>query len=124
MKGILWITLNSNDLPQGRYEIRPHSHVTLQFNVEHENVKHLLHQRVELFGASLHHSDDLGIEAITILLPEEWKQLCNNRVPHITLSHRQGVKPVQSNAMLHGKHFMFPQLNLELEGVTEFHSFL
>lgn len=123
MKGILWIKLNSNDLPQGRYEIRPHAHVTLQFNVKHEDVKHLLHQKVEVFGAGLHHSDDIGIEAISIILPENWKNVCNNPVLHITLSHRQGVKPVQSNVMLKGKNFMFPQLNLELTGVTEFYEF-
>ena len=123
MKGILWITINSNNLPQGRYEIQPHSHVTLQFNVEHESVKHLVNKKVELFGASLHHSDEIGIEAIAILLSEEWKSLCKNPVPHITLSHRQGVKPAQSNAMLKGKNFMLPQLNLNLEGVTEFHEF-
>ena len=120
MQGILWITVNRNDLPAGRYTDAKHHHVTLKFNVDRDDVANLIGKKVTLYCSDVCWDDN--IEAIPVIMLSEWAGICQNQHPHITLSHREGIKPVQSNTMLAGDHEK-NVLGIVIEGVTEFFEF-
>lgn len=103
MKGILWLALPEQFSPvEPIYQPAKHLHVTLQFGVEFDQVSHLIGKEVVAFAESNCYND--RVQALTILLPQEILILCNNENPHLTISHREGVRPVESNEMLKGEH--------------------
>lgn len=119
MRGILWLTLPEQVSPvEPRFVPARHFHVTLQFGVERQDVEHLIGQTVRVRCIELCHNG--SIEAIRVVLPEGVE--CGNAHPHMTLSHVEGVRPVESNAMLAAEHEAVP-LGLELELVAEFSPF-
>ena len=120
VKGILWITVQRENLPAGRFNDAAHHHVTLRFNVSKHEVEHLIGEKVTLFLSDICWDDN--IEAIPVIMLSQWAGICQNIHPHITLSHREGIKPFQSNAMLAGQHRKHI-LGTVVEGVVEFHEF-
>jgi hypothetical protein len=58
------------------------------------------------------------IQALKLELPPEMAALCDNVVPHITLSHLPEVKPVESNNMIQSEHIVNP-ISCEIDLIIE-----
>lgn len=102
-KGILWLTIPDQTSPiKRKYNPAQHLHVTLKFNVTLESVKMYLGEtvRVEL----LENCWNNEIQAVKIKLPGRFQSASNNKIPHITISHKPGIKPFKSNQMFEGEH--------------------
>jgi hypothetical protein len=58
-------------------------------------------------------------------LPEDIRDLCKNTNPHITLSHKEGVPPFESNTMLNDSESIITPLDppIELQTDMEFFKF-
>ena len=125
MKGILWLTasVQENPLSKNVFQNPPnHFHVTLQFNVElTEEIQKLLGETVEATIVANCYDD--RIQALSIALPEDVRAMCHNAVPHMTVSMADGVKPVESNAMLAKEHFS-EVVNVPITLKYDFFSFL
>lgn len=108
MKGILWLTAptQENPISNNVFQNPPnHFHVTLQFNAElTEEIQKLLGETVDATIVANCYDD--RIQALSIHLPEEVRAMCRNAAPHMTVSMADGVKPVESNAMLAREHFL------------------
>ena len=122
MKGILWLaTKSQNPSEETIFPNLPrHFHVTLQFGADRAQFEHILGKEVEVRVKAVCTND--RIQALSVDLPEDIKPLCKNKHPHITLSMANGVKPVESNAMLEGDHNWFPVF-YTLPTVVEFSPF-
>jgi len=122
-KGILWVSLNeqSPPVPPRFSELPRHFHVTLAFNCLEETYKELLGKEVEIAVNS--DCYDQNIQALSVTLPGEITDLCENLHPHITVSMSEGVKPVGSNRMLSSDHSFSNRVPKTLHGKVEFHSF-
>jgi len=120
MQGILWLSLTSPLPVEALYNPARHSHVTLVFNANSNDWQHLIGQKVKVVTIADLHND--RIQAIEVKLPEPFDGICQNKVPHITVSHRKGVSPVESNAMLEGI-FSGYFLEHQLDSVCEFAPF-
>jgi hypothetical protein len=120
MKGILWLSLQTESPVDSLYQPARHLHVTLQFGVEMSDFAHLIGQKVKVAAVANCCND--RIQAIRVNLPAQYKELCQNEVPHITISHLPDVRPVESNEMLKGEHTETP-LNFEVETIVEFYQF-
>lgn len=122
-RGILWLTLPSQQLPGQLSELRGgfvparHLHATLQFGVNSDTFDPaLLGQLVPVTVTNVCYNE--RIQALRVTLPEPFRALCQNNHPHMTVGHLPDVKPVESNAMLSGEHTAEPcnvTLNLEVE---------
>lgn len=127
-KGIFWVSvsLSENFKNMLRYEKKPHTHVTLQFNVEKSALEHMIGQEVPVKVIALCESDEIGIQAFLVEIPKKFKEICNNKFPHITLSHKPETSPFKSNEMLESKHFITRiETNFVcLKGVIEFFEFM
>lgn len=124
-KGIFWLSV---ELPQelreqALYERQPHSHVTLQFAVERSLLQDKEGETFPVSATAIVHND--RIQAIKVELPEEVKELCTNANPHITLSHKDGVPPFESNAMLTDPESIVTPIDppIELTSEMEFFKF-
>jgi hypothetical protein len=119
--GILWLESNNFEPPvELKYNKAKHYHVTLQYNVFYEDVKHYVNREVQCLAIENCWNDD--IQALKVILRSDIASLCNNKVPHMTLSHREGISPVKSNDMLvnlHNKETLFDVMNLSIK----FHKF-
>ena len=98
-KGILWA------IPQdwgftGKYPVKPHTHLTLQYGVNKKDWKQFIGITFCAELAEVCHND--LIEAVKVRLPADIH--CQNVNPHITISHQPEVKPYESNAMLESLH--------------------
>jgi Fungal tRNA ligase phosphodiesterase domain len=121
MKGILWLTLQGQISPvEAIYNPANHLHVTIQFNVEHSEVEHLLGREVMVYAYS--NCSNGRIQALRVELPEEFHTLCGNECPHMTISHLPNVRPVESNVMLQSDHNSLA-CDLVLATVAEFQPF-
>jgi len=106
MKGILWAVpadaAEADALlrhgPERAFAVAPHAHITLRFGVKDdaEDVLALVGRKfvARLTGVAA----DEGIQALVFELPGDIP--CGNAHPHLTWSHREGVKPVRSNDLL------------------------
>jgi len=101
-KGILWLTLPSQKSPvKALYQKPKHLHVTLMFNVTYEDaMKHIKFEPIIVKATENCYNDD--IQALKVTLPSPFKGLCQNKIPHMTISHKNGVAPFKSNEMLEG----------------------
>ena len=105
IKGILWLvpTTGQETLPAGRYSPAAHFHVTLQFSVAESDWVQYIGKVADVVLESVAWNGD--IEAIKVsILDTEIAAICSNPIPHLTLSHREGIKPFLSNKMLEGDH--------------------
>lgn len=103
MKGILWLTLLNQKSPIKQLYGQPkHFHVTIQFDVTLQSVARYLGKDVTV--ELLENCWNNDIQAIRVKLPSPWNSLCKNKDPHMTISHKSGVAPKESNVMLEGKH--------------------
>lgn len=101
--GILWLTITDQVSPVKRiYNPAQHLHVTLKFNVSFDSVKRYLDKDVSV--ELLENCWNKEIQAIKVKLPSNFDSLCNNKYPHMTISHKSSVKPFKSNEMLDGEH--------------------
>lgn len=104
-RGILWLSLPEQQSPVGIVHENParHFHVTLQFGAEFTpQVEDLLGKEVQAVAVA--DCSNERVQALRVSLPEEVAGLCANEHPHMTISHAEGVKPVESNTMLAGDH--------------------
>lgn len=103
-KGILWLVpcTSRETLPAGRYNPASHLHVTLQFGVHEVDWVSYIGNLADVILETICWDDN--IEAIRVSLPADIAAICGNAIPHLTLSHREGIKPFLSNAMLAGEH--------------------
>jgi len=119
--GILWLESFTFQSPvELKYNKAKHFHVTLQYDVDFETVKHLVDYKCNCVAIENCWNDD--IQALKIILPYEIPVVCNNKVPHMTLSHKNGISPVKSNDMfanVHNKEQIFYDMNLYIK----FHEF-
>ena len=124
-RGILWLSLPTHTQVAPAHRLFPnrpnHVHVTLQFGVSREDVPEAVLGRLfpVTFVANCYND---RIQALRVELPEEVHQLCNNEHPNMTVSMADGVRPVESNAMLAGEHVSEPA-SFELPLVCEFQPF-
>ena len=120
-KGILWLTIPDQTSPIKRiYSPAQHLHITLKFNVSLDSVKRYLNKDVTV--ELLENCWNKEIQAIKVKLPSNWESLCNNKIPHITISHKNGVKPFKSNEMLESEHES-AKLNQKIKLKSEFYMF-
>lgn len=102
-KGILWLTLPNQITPVKQiYSPANHLHVTIKFDVPLESVAKYLGKNLSV--ELVENCWNFEIQAVKVRLPSYWSTLCTNKQPHITISHRPGVKPFKSNEMLNGFH--------------------
>ncbi len=109
VKGMVQLLLTT-DLAPLFTEPQDH-HVTLAFNVEVDNFLDIINKIVPVRVTEVAWNDD--IQAARVELPASIP--CKNANPHVTVSHRKGVKPVASNKMLSGEHESAP-LDIPLTG--------
>lgn len=103
IQGILWLSLKDQILPVDNiYQPATHLHVTLQFGVNREEFEHLIGQDVQVLAVANCWNDK--IQALRVNLPDKFSQICGNLHPHMTISHGQDVRPVESNNMLNSEH--------------------
>ena len=120
-KGILWLTIPDQVSPIKRlYSPAQHLHVTLKFNVTLDSIKRYLDEEVTV--ELLENCWNKDIQAIKVKLPSSWASVCNNKIPHMTISHKNGVKPFKSNEMLEGLHES-EKINKKLKLKSEFYMF-
>lgn len=120
--GIFWLTVPDQVSPVKRvYAPAQHLHVTLKFNVSFESVKKYLDREVNV--ELLENCWNKEIQAITVKLPTPFASLCNNKNPHMTISHKSGVRPVKSNDMLDGEYTSEPIKVKKLILKSEFYMF-
>jgi hypothetical protein len=120
-KGILWLTIPDQSSPvKPRYNQAQHLHVTLKFNVTLESVKKYLDAEVRVKLVEDCWNDE--IQAIKVELPGKYNTLCNNKHPHITISHKRGIKPFKSNEML-DETYQSEKINKFLKLRVEFYPF-
>lgn len=121
-KGILWLTLPSQNSPVKEvYNSAKHLHVTIKFGVSYRDVmKYLNHEPISVKIIENCWNDE--IQALKVILPSPFKSLCQNDVPHMTVSHKNGVKPFKSNVMLDEPHES-EKLNKSITLYAEFFAF-
>lgn len=73
-----------------------HSHVTLEFGADKDEVKNLIGREFE--AEVIGNAYDYDVQALMVSLPQGIP--CGNKQPHITISMNEGIKPFQSNEML------------------------
>lgn len=121
MKGILWLTIPSQSLPvDAIYKPAKHLHVTLQFDTEFDRWKKLIGKTVNVELIANCWNDE--IQAIRVKLPSYYKRICQNKEPHITVSHLENVAPFKSNEMLNSDHEE-TLINQRIQAVVEFFEF-
>ena len=98
-KGILWGVIQSPLTIPKRYPYGTPHHITLQFGVEREDWKEW--EGVEFEATALYEAWNGKIQAVAVKLPDCIP--CANRYPHISVSWRLGVSPVESNSMLNSR---------------------
>lgn len=102
-KGILWLTLENQVSPVKKlYNPAKHLHVTIKFDVTIDSVKQYLGKNV--YVELTENCWNKEIQAVRVKLPSSWASMCNNKDPHMTISHKSDVKPFKSNAMLEGAY--------------------
>lgn len=121
-KGILWLAIIGDLSPIPlRFAPAKHLHVTLQFGVNRADWEHLIGERVAVIATEECSND--RIQAIKVELPDQYKLICGNPIPHITISHLPEVKPVESNKMLDCPD-VSNNINLLLDTEVEFFNFI
>jgi hypothetical protein len=115
MTGILWAVIQQPLLIQPRYSLGQPHHITLQYGVDLTDWVHLLN--IEFTANCLYEAWNDNIQAIAVKLPNHVP--CGNKQPHISVSWKQGISPVESNYMLTSK-FNYKLLNLEVNCKIEF----
>jgi hypothetical protein len=114
MKGILMATVDQSAvlaMAPPRYELVAAHHLTLRFRVSAQPYQAWLGQTFTARVTGEAWNDD--IQALRVALPEAIAALCENAHPHVTVSHRPGVTPKRSNAMLEAPAHVRP-LDAEL----------
>jgi hypothetical protein len=114
IQGILWGVIQSPLIIPSRYpQGQPH-HVTLQFGVDRQDWKKW--EGLELQTTALYEAWNGNIQAVAVKLPDYIP--CANKYPHISVSWKSGVSPVESNAMFASKfnyQLMSQVMNLKIE---------
>jgi hypothetical protein len=95
MRGILWAVLQSplSVLPVFDWG-KPH-HITLFYDVEKTQYQDLID--IEFEATAIAHLCNKDIQAIAFLMPDGIPHKPN---PHLTISYREGIKPVKSNELM------------------------
>lgn len=108
-----------------KYEKIPHSHITLQFNVEKSAFEHLIGKELEIKIIALCENDEMGLQAFLVEIPKEYKEICINKFPHIALSNRLETIPFKVNEMLESRYFITRLDNdfVCLKGIIEYFGF-
>lgn len=114
-KGILWGVIQTPVNITPLYPIGQPHHVTLQFGVDRKDWTHL--EGMEFEAKTLYEAWNGKIQAIAVKLPNEIS--CQNRHPHISVSWKTGVTPVESNLMLASK-FRYQLVNQTIKVKIEF----
>jgi hypothetical protein len=108
-QGILWLTLEEQVPPVcALYEKAPkHYHVTLHFGCSAQQYEAFIGRKVLV---TLEYDCwDGFIQACRVVIQDpEIAAICKNDDPHITVSMRNGIRPVQSNEMLRREHHWDP----------------
>ena len=115
MAGILWAVIQSPLLITPRYPLSKADHITLQYRVNLKDWQHLL--GVEFTATCLYEAWNSNIQCVAVKLPESIP--CANPHPHITVSWKPGISPVESNAMLTSK-FKYKLVSLKVNCKIEF----
>jgi hypothetical protein len=114
-KGILWGVIQSPLIIPSRYSQGQPHHVTLQFGVDCDDWKQW--EGLELQTTALYEAWNGNIQAVAVKLPDYIP--CANKYPHISVSWRSKVSPVESNLMLASK-FNYQLLSQSIKLKIEF----
>ncbi|MFM6255321.1 MAG: hypothetical protein ACKPEQ_40365 [Dolichospermum sp.] len=115
MKGILWaVLLSPLDIPKRYPNGSPH-HITLKYGVEREDYFHW--EGWKFSTKTRFEAWNGNIQAVVVDHPDIGDIKVKN--PHITVSWCDGIKPVESNAMLQAK-FDSRIILVSLDFVIEF----
>ena len=114
-QGILWAVIQQPLLIQPKYPVGSPHHITLQYGVNLEDVCNLLN--VEFTATCLYEAWNDNIQCVKVKLPSEVP--CANKHPHLSISWKQGISPVESNTMLMTK-FNYKLVDLVVNCKTEF----
>jgi hypothetical protein len=99
-KGILWGVVQEPVNVAPRYPVGQPHHITLRYGVDRDDWNHL--EGLEIEAIALYEAWNNRIQAIAVKLPAYIP--CQNRYPHISVSWKTGVAPVESNLMLSTKY--------------------
>jgi hypothetical protein len=113
MTGILWAVIQQPLLIKPLYPCGQPHHVTLQYGVD--LVEDWLNK--EFTATCLYEAWNGNIQCLAVKLPTDIT--CQNQHPHITVSWKQGISPVESNTMLASK-FNYKLINLPVKCKIEF----
>lgn len=115
MTGILWAVIQQPLLIQPRYPLGKPHHITLQYDVNLEDWQHLVDKE---FTVTCHYEAWNGnIQCVAVKLPK-WIP-CANQHPHISISWKPGISPIESNAML-ASRFNYQLVDLQISCKIEF----
>ena len=114
-QGILWAVIQSPLLITPRYPLGKAHHITLQYGVNLEDWQHLL--GVEFTATCLYEAWNGNIQCVAIKLPNFIP--CANQHPHISISWKPSISPVESNTMLANK-FNYKLVDLQVSCKIEF----
>jgi hypothetical protein len=123
--GILWVVLAKNAKVEllkytpPMYSVHFAHHVTLFYGIElSEEYRPLIGMAQKIKIKNNCYNDIVQAVEVDINLKSK------NTNPHITISAKEGVEPVESNIMLQSEHISIPLPNdIELEGIVEFKEF-
>ena len=119
MKGILWAVLQEPIAVQPIFDQGSPHHITLFYDVEKSKYKKLI--GIEFEATAIANIWDKDIQAIAVLMPKDIPCKVN---PHITVSYREGIKPVASNQlMVDDNNRVIAPFNQKLKLKIEFFEF-
>lgn len=123
--GILQIAFDPNaievlDRFERRHPIVCSPHVTLVYGAIEDSYKELVGTQCDVRLMRLYQSN--RVDALEVRLPPDIRMYCQNRHPHITLSHQPDASAVESNSLLVLGQMRLPSLDLRLivGGTIEF----
>ena len=125
MKGILQIVLTEESQDKLKkfaiYESIHCHHVTVMFGISDTDpfVTGIVGKKISMETCTMFDNGD--INAITVTVPEEFSWA--NRIPHVTLSARVGVKPMMSNNIITDDSLAIRTPRFMIDGIVTFTNF-
>jgi hypothetical protein len=126
MKGILLLEVFDIDapkLPKPRHPVTPlKPHVTLQFNCESEEYKHILLRTAYISVSEEYYTE--RVQAVKVEIKDsELQDLCKNECPHISISRTVEAAFVESGQVYEGATKVPLEEKLLLKTVVTFQPF-
>lgn len=114
-QGILWAVIQQPLLIQPKYPVGSPHHITLQYGVDLKKWNYWV--KAEFTATCLYEAWNSNIQCVVVKLPDFIP--CQNQNPHISVSWKQGISPIESNSMLASK-FNYQLVDLQVKCKIEF----